>query len=214
MAAAYVCIKLHSTRYPDRASFQLPDPRQPACSTDLLTAVADILGRRQNRNLPPLHTAQAVHEVVAEENRTLDSVNCELATYSPADWVCLFEIRFFLSVDHLRQRFRQGTCSLFSLLARVPSRILQAWPCVLPVRRRPALQSTPSRTRCLVWVSFLLSGGFSSLARCASLDACPLALPAHFVSGLFSGRVKLGASFWPCFSHLSLKPVDCPAKKR
>ena len=31
-----------------------------------------------------------MHEVVAEEYPPLDSVNYELATYSPADWVCLW----------------------------------------------------------------------------------------------------------------------------
>ena len=115
-------IKLHSARYPDQAPFQLPDPRQPARSlNDLLTALAAVLGRRQPRNVPPLHTAQAVRDVVAEECRILDSVNYELAPCSP-DLVCLFETRFSLSVEHLRQRFPQGTGSLLSLLARVPSR--------------------------------------------------------------------------------------------
>ena len=53
-AAAYICIKLHSAKYPDRAPFHLPDPRQPARSlTDLLTALAAILGRRQPHNVPP-----------------------------------------------------------------------------------------------------------------------------------------------------------------
>ena len=45
-AVAYICIKLHSARYPDPAPYQLPDPRQPARSvTDLLTTLAAILGR-------------------------------------------------------------------------------------------------------------------------------------------------------------------------
>ena len=58
-------IKLHSARYPDLAPFQLPDPRQAIRSLiDLLTALAATLGKRQPRNVPPLHTAQAVHEVV------------------------------------------------------------------------------------------------------------------------------------------------------
>ena len=36
--AVYICINLHSARYPDPASPQLPDPQQPARSlTDLLT---------------------------------------------------------------------------------------------------------------------------------------------------------------------------------
>ena len=74
--------------------------------------------------MPPLQTAQAVPEVVTEEYRILESMNCELATFSPADWVCLFETRFSSSVEHLRQRFPQGTGSLLSLLTRVPSGIL------------------------------------------------------------------------------------------
>ena len=47
--------------------------------TDLLAALAATVGRRQPRNVPPLHTAQAVHEVVVEEYRIPDSVNYELA---------------------------------------------------------------------------------------------------------------------------------------
>ena len=96
--------KLHSARYPDPAPVQLPDPQQLARSlTDLLTALAAILGKRQPRNVPPLHTVQAVHEVVAEEYRILESVNYALVTHALADWVCLFEARFSLSVQHLRQ---------------------------------------------------------------------------------------------------------------
>ena len=49
-----------------------------------------------------------------------------------------------------------------------------------------------------------LAEGKASAARSASLDACPVALPALFVSGLFSGRVNLGASFWPPCPLLSL----------
>ena len=69
----------------------------------------------------PLHTAQAVHEVVTEEYRILESVNNELATSTPADWVCPFETCFSLSVEH-RRHFPQGTGSLLSLLALVPFR--------------------------------------------------------------------------------------------
>ena len=87
--AAYICSTLHSARHPDLAPLQLPDPQQPARSlTDLLTILAAILGRRQPHNVPPLHTAHAVHEVVAEEYRILGSVNYELVTYTPADKVC------------------------------------------------------------------------------------------------------------------------------
>ena len=144
--------------------------QQPARSlTDLLTALAATLGRRQPRNVPPLHTAQAVHEVVVEEYRIRDSVNHELATYTPADWVRLFETRLSLRVEHLRQRFPQGTGSLLLLLARVPSGVLASPALCLAgdfVRDRPlSLESTQNRIgcsawflSCLVWVSFLLSG--------------------------------------------------------
>ena len=90
-----ICIELHSARYTDPAPFQLPYPQQ---LTDVLTALAAVLRTRQPRNVPPLHTAQAVHEVVAEEYRILDSVNQQTVCASP-----------------------KGTCSLLSLLAPVPS---------------------------------------------------------------------------------------------
>ena len=94
-AAVHIHTKLHPERYPDPAPFQLPDPRQPARSlTDLLTVLVAILGRRQPLNVPPLHSARTVTEVVAEEYRILESVNCELGTYTQGDWVKLFEVRF------------------------------------------------------------------------------------------------------------------------
>ena len=122
-----MCLKLHSARYPDPAPFQLPDPR----------TLAPILGRRQPHNVSPLHTAQAVHEVVAEEYRILESVNYELVTCTPADWVCLFEARFSLRVQHLRQRSPQVTGSLLSLF------VMSGTASLLGV--------------CVVWVSYLLS---------------------------------------------------------
>ena len=91
----------------------------------------------------------------------VDSVNCELATCTPADWVRLFETRFSLSVEHLRQRFPQGTGSLLSLLARVPSGVLASLALCLAsdfVRDRPlSLESTPSRIGCSA--RFLSSSG-------------------------------------------------------
>ena len=83
-------------------------------------------------------------------------------------------------------------------------------------RDRPlSLEFTPSRIGSSAWFLLVLGlvqllvvrelvEGKASLARSASLDACPLALPANFVSGLSSGCVKLGASFWPSFSLLNL----------
>ena len=87
---------------------------RPRFSLQILTTLAAVLGRRQPHNVPPLHTAQAVHEVVAEEYRILESVNYEVVTYTLAGWVCLFEARFSLRVQHLRQRTPQVTGSLVS----------------------------------------------------------------------------------------------------
>ena len=162
----YIGIKLHSARYPDTAPLQLPVFVQPARSlTDLLTALAATLGRRHPRNVPPLHTAQAVHEVVAEEYRILDTLNYGMATFTPADWVRLFETRFSLSVEHPRQRSPQGTGSQLSLRLR-GSRKLGLRLASDFVRDRPlSRESTPSRIgsspwfpSCEVWVCLLLSG--------------------------------------------------------
>ena len=157
-AAAKIGIKLHSARYPDPAPFLRadPQPRQPARSlTDLRTALAATIGRRQPHNVPPLHTAQVVHEVVTEEYRILDSLNYELTAFMAADWVRLFENRFSLNVEHLRQRFPQKTGSWLSLLARVPSEAL-ADPALLLARdfvrdRSLSMESTPSRIGSTAW---------------------------------------------------------------
>ena len=86
---------------------------------------------------------------MADEHRILESVNFELVTYTPADWVCLFEARISLRVQHLRQLSPQGTGSLLSLLARVPSGVLASVALCLAsdhVRDRPlSLEVTPSR---------------------------------------------------------------------
>ena len=104
-AAAYICVKLCSARYPDPAPFQLPDTREPARSlTDLLTALAALLARRQPHSAPLLHSSPTVHEVVAEEYRMLESVNFELEAYTPGDWVKLFDVRFFPRTQQHAQR--------------------------------------------------------------------------------------------------------------
>ena len=83
------------------------------------------------------------------------------------------------------------------------------------VRDRPlSLESTPSRIgssacmlSCVFFVSFSLSelaDGKASLARSASLYACPLALPAPSVPGLLSGRLKVGASLFLQFFLFSV----------
>ena len=68
--------------------------------------------------------------------------------------MCLFQARFSLSVQHLRQRFPQGTGSLLSPLARVPSGVLASVALCLAsdyVHDRPlSLESTPTRMLCFV----------------------------------------------------------------
>ena len=104
--------KLHSARYPDPAPFLRPDPQQPwqptRPLTDLLTALAATLGRRQLHNVPPLHTAQVVHEVVSEEYCILDTLNYEMTVLTPADRVRLFETRFSLNVEWLMALFARA----------------------------------------------------------------------------------------------------------
>ena len=96
-----------------------------------------------------------MHEVVAEECRILESVNYELVTHTPAEWVCLFEVRFSLRVQHLRQRSPQVTGSLLSLLSRVLSGVLASVALCIAndnVQDRPfSLDSTPSRIRSSAW---------------------------------------------------------------
>ena len=134
-----------------------------------------------------LHTVQAVHEVVVEEHGILGSANNSLSIYTPADWVRLFEARFSLSVEHLRQRFPQGLahCSL-CWRASLPG-FSHAWPCVLPVTlSERAKRPRPSRIgRCLV----LHVLGWSGPASCCQGEVGSVVLllfPALCVSGLFS----------------------------
>ena len=114
-------IKLHSERYPDPTPSQLPDPLQPARSlTNLLTAIAALLTRRQPHNGPLLHSAWTVHEFITEECRILESVHFELGTPTPAAWIQVFETRFlpvvpavpavFSAVSALAPRARPFWC--------------------------------------------------------------------------------------------------------
>ena len=95
--------------------------------TDLLTAIA-LLAGRQPHNALLLHSARTVHEVVAEEYRIVETF--ELGTYTPGEWVKLFEVRLSLWTQQYRQRFPQATSSL---LARVPSDVLASRACALSV---------------------------------------------------------------------------------
>ena len=126
-----------------------------------------------------------MHEVVAEEYRNLESVNYELVTYTPADWVCLFGVRFCPA--GIRQRSPQVTGSLHTLLSRVPSNVLASVALCVDndyVLDHPlSLESAPSRIgssawflSCVVWVCLGIAEGKATLVWSASLDARPLAL--------------------------------------
>ena len=124
--------KLHSARYPDPTPFQLPDPQQLAPS---LTPPSHG-SRCYSWQASASQRSTSAHGsgcVVAEEYHILESVNYALVTHALADWVCLFEARFSLSVQHLRQCPPQVTGSQVSLLARVPSGVLAS---LAPVSRQ------------------------------------------------------------------------------
>ena len=196
-------------------SFQILASR-PAPS-DLLTTLAAILCRRQPHNVPPLHVAQAVHELLAKEYRTLESVKYELVTYTPADWVCLFEVRFSLRVQHLRQRSPQVTGSLLSRSRAFPLVFWRAWRCVSPMTvsgtahspwspRQVASGALPGSSR--VWsgsasCSLGIAEGGAALVRSASLDARPLAL-SMLLSLAPLQNVRSWKLLFLYFSHLSL----------
>ena len=144
-----------------RPRFSFQTPRQPARSfTDLLTALAAILDSRQPHHVPLLHSAWAVHEVVAEEHRILESVNNEVGTCTPGDWVKRFEVRFSLRARQLQHCFPQVTRSL---LSRVPTGVLASGAlCIASahIRGRPLsrIGSSPWFLCCLPWVGLVRDG--------------------------------------------------------
>ena len=143
---------------------------QPARSlTDLLAAIAALLARRQPHNAPLLHSARTVHEVITEEHRILESVNFELGTCTPGEWVQLFELRFSLCTQQHQQRFPQVTRSL---PPRVPSGVLASGALRIAgeyVEDRPfSLDSRPSRIGSSAW--FLSCAFWVCLQRCGRCD--------------------------------------------
>ena len=141
VAAAYICIRLHSARYPDPALFQLQDPRQPARSlTDLLTTLAAVLGRCEPHDVPAGRLGASLRDPLLPEGPASS------AAPPAGDWL-----------------------TLLSLLSRVPSGGLASVALCIAndfVLDHPfSLESTPSRIgrydwffSCVVWVCFLLSG--------------------------------------------------------
>ena len=77
---------------------------------------------------------------MAEEHRILEPVNYELVTYTPADWVCLFEVRFSRSF---------------------PLVFWRAWPCASPTTMSGTAHSKSHLELCLV----LLVRGLGLLLR-------------------------------------------------
>ena len=85
------------------------DPLQPARSlTDLLTAIAALLAKRQPHNAPLLHSAWTVHEVITQEYRIPESVHCEVGTPTPAAWIQVFEKPLSLWCQQCSSRVPSG----------------------------------------------------------------------------------------------------------
>ena len=160
VAAAYICIEMHSARYPDPAPCQLPDPRQPARSlTDLLTTRS--CGRRIWH--------PGVSELRVDDPHTGRlgwSLRGSLLLEGPASSAVLSAG----DVAHCNHCSRGALCI--------------ANDCV---KDRPlSLDSTPSRIGSsawflsyVIWVCLLQAGDHwceAALVRSASLDAPPLAL--------------------------------------
>ena len=89
----------------------------------LLTALAASLGRLWHHNAPTLHTSWTVQELIAAEARILESINCEVGTDTPADWVHLLAACFSLLAEQLRQRTPPAERSPLSLTA-VPADVM------------------------------------------------------------------------------------------
>ena len=153
------------------------------------TAIATLLAKRQLYNAPLLHSAWTVDEVITEACRILESVNYELGTCTPGDWVKLFEIRFSVRTEQHQQRFPQATRSL---LARVRSDVLASGALYIAseyVRDRPILFGFQTEShRELRLVPLLCVLGLSPASRSPLgiklrwlgqflCGACPLTLP-------------------------------------
>ena len=154
---------------------------------------------------------------MTEENRTLESV-CEVATYTPANWVCLSSRPAFpqeLSIFGIAFHMKLAHCSHCSR-ASFPG-FSPAWPCVLPVilSRTAHTPQSPRQVASGALLGFsrawygsascclVLADGKASLARSASLDAHPLALTTLLSLALFR-TCESGSFFFASFSHLSL----------
>ena len=171
--------------------------------TDLFTAIAALLAGRQPHNAPLLHSARTVHEVVAEEYRIVETF--ELGTYTPGDWVKLFEVRFCL-VDF---------SNIDSASRRRLVHFSRASP--LSVTTSETTHSRPSRIGSSAWfLSCVFAGSVSSrpgftgdkaaLASVRFLRHKSSRTPHAFVSYFpFSVCVKPGAS--P--SHFSTSAWTC-----
>ena len=82
-----------------------PGPPQPVRTLPgLLTVLAANFDRLWPHNSLTLHTSWTVQEVVAAEARILESINCEVGTCTPADWVHLLAARFSIKAEQIRQR--------------------------------------------------------------------------------------------------------------
>ena len=152
-ASVYICIKLHSPRYPDPVPYQFPDPQQPARPlADLLTAIAALLARRQPHNAPLLHSAWTIREVVTEAHRILVSVYHALGTHTPAVWIQVFKQRLSLWCQQQPQVSQRPLLGLVppDVLARGAQDIADVYVFEQPF----AMDSRPSNVGSSAWFLF------------------------------------------------------------
>ena len=137
-----------------------------------------------------------VQEIIAAEARLLESIYCEVGTYSPADWVHLLAARFSLKAEQLLQRTPPAVRSPLSLTV-VPVEVMRsgalrvvagfARDCSLCARHHTELPWV-LRVVCHVFalgVVFFVqeSGGIgSALARVALLNTDLLPSPLSLVT--------------------------------
>ena len=108
-AAVYMYIKLHLS----------PQTGYPCSLSELLAAFAALLVRLQTDDVPVLHNAYTIQQVVHTEFRMLQQLGCALATLTPV-WVDIFRRRFTLWQQQLQGDPSTGSNRQFVLTRRNP----------------------------------------------------------------------------------------------
>ena len=175
-------------------SFQIPG-RRPAPSPTFLRLSLPFSTGASLSTFRLCIRLRTVHVVVAEECRVLESVNYEVVTYTRACSVCLFEARFSLRVQHLRQRSPQVTGSCCHCSRAFPLVFWRALPCASPI--------TMSGTAHSPWTPRQVASGalFGSSRAWSWFASCKL--------GFIEGKATLVRSAsLGALMHLSLAPLQ------